>query len=191
MKKITLFFIFIFFVCSVLSAAAKPVKDPQTASALFYKSVGYMNRLGLYVRGKVQFFAVDDKTLDSLCGNSIYKGTELGLYIYKNGVHHIYAMYGIDPDRFMATCAHEYVHAWQAENCPHDQDDVVKEGFARWCEISALTYDGAYAEAQRYSMSADPVYGYGFKLLLAYQDKNGVNAMLELVKKIHNSSEIK
>lgn len=192
MKKTVLLVLFIILASIALNAAViNPVNDARTATSLFYKAVGLVNNLGLSVKGKVVFFAVDEGTLDSLCGESPYKGAELGLYIHKNGIHNIFAMYGLDPDRFMSTCAHEYTHAWQAENCPRDQDDVLREGFARWCEIKALEADGATAEAENYRMSYDPVYGNGYRMLLMYEDKNGAQAVINLVKKIHSSAEIK
>jgi len=192
-KKLILLIVFILLACftELNAAVINAVTDSQTATNLFYKAVGYVNNLGLKVNGKVAFFAVDEKTLDSLCEGSPYKGVELGLYMYKNWVHNIFAMYGLDPDRFMSTCAHEYTHAWQSENCPKDQDDVLREGFARWCEIKVLEADGAAMEAERYRQSFDPVYGNGYRLLLVYEDKNGQQAVIDLVKRIHNSSEIK
>lgn len=178
--------------CALAQTTGQEVVDNiDAANKAITKAVKHINDLGLVVRGQIQYRVVDAAALDRLAGDSPYKGVETGLYSNAGAGHNIYILAGLGADRFMATTAHEYVHAWQRENCPAAQDDVLREGFARWCEIKALAADGAYMEAQNLRLSADPVYSYGFKLLLKYEDKNGEKAVIELVKKIHNSSEIK
>ncbi|MFH1452431.1 MAG: hypothetical protein ABIH00_00405 [Armatimonadota bacterium] len=192
MKKKYVFLIIVISLCFVASVyASDVVSDNNTAGKLIGKAVKYMNNLGIVVKNKINYYVVTAQQLDSLCKNSPYVGRELGLYKYEKGRHNIYLMSGIDYDRFMGTCAHEYAHAWQVENCPIDQDDILREGFARWCEIQVLANDGAAAEAQNYRMSADPVYGNGYRLLLKYEDKHGRQGVLDLVKKIHKHTEIK
>ena len=37
-----------------------------------------------------------------------------------------------------AVLAHEYIYAWQAENCPKGQSLELKEGFAEWIAYKVL-----------------------------------------------------
>jgi len=53
--------------------------------------------------------------------NSPLNGSELGLYKRVNDKSDIYLLYGLPPEMLYETAAHEYAHAWQAENCPIDQ----------------------------------------------------------------------
>jgi hypothetical protein len=55
--------------------------------------------------------------------------------------HSIYVIDGLPPGRFLATCAHEWAHAWIHENVPTDRklDGNSAEGFCEWVAYRLMT----------------------------------------------------
>lgn len=141
-----------------------------------------LNRFGISVKGPVKIIIASGEQLDSMYTGA-YKGAESGLYKIRDGVHCLYILTGLNKDAFMGCVAHEYTHAWQRENAPRNQDDVLREGFAKWIEYKYYQSVGAYTDANRVIALADPVYGVGFKLMIAVEDKNREKGVIEFVKK--------
>ena len=101
-----------------------------------------------------------------------------GLHYYEkiNGrirVSEIYILNGLTPQRIFAVIAHEYSHAWQAENCPDKQDNMVREGFAEWVSFKLLKTKGYNDEAEKMLETKDPVYGAGLKKYIELEKKYG------------------
>jgi len=101
-----------------------------------------------------------------------------GLHYYEkiNGrlkVSEIYILNGLTPRKILAVIAHEYSHAWQAENCPDRQDNRVREGFAEWVSFKILKTKGYNEEAENMLKTTDPVYGEGLKKYIDLEKKYG------------------
>lgn len=191
MKRI--FCLIIFFMLIIFAAQAADiyvVDDIQAANKLAGEAFSHMNAIGIRVKGKIQFHFVDSPALDAVWEGPRYVGVEPGMYKYKDGIHHIYILKNIDSDTFLGICGHEYAHAWQAENCPSGQDKILREGFARWCEIKTLEADGAYLLARKYRLSADWNYRAGYTILLRYEDKNGQQAVIDMVKTVKDIQQL-
>lgn len=167
------------------------VNTKEKADFLMNKAIKYSNGLRLKVKGPINFNFVTPQELDFAWEGPLYIGVEAGLYKHKDGAHNIYVQRDLDSDSFYGLCVHEYVHAWQKENCLKYQDEILHEGFARLVEIKALTDDGAYLLADKYRKSDDRRYTDGFWLLLRYEDKFGWQSLINLVKTVKYYYDVK
>jgi hypothetical protein len=111
-------------------------------------------------------------------------GKELGLYRRLNGKSEIFLLYGLPIEMIYETAAHEYGHAWQAENCPHDQTDVLREGFAQWVAAQILSIKGYKTALEKLESRTDSPYGTGYLKLKPIHQNLGLRDFLTYVKKV-------
>jgi hypothetical protein len=116
---------------------------------------------------------LENKTLEYIPHDGVS-----GLHYYEkiNGritISEIYILNWLTPQRIISVIAHEYSHAWQAENCPDKQESMVREGFAEWVSFKLLKTKGYKDEAEDMLKTADPVYGGGLKKYLELEKKYG------------------
>jgi hypothetical protein len=82
---------------------------------------------------------------------------------------------------FIAVFAHEYTHAWQAENCPPQSRELL-EGFARWVQHKVLfeLYEDSFVS----SLEADQLEDYapGLRACLAWERRIGEKALIRKVR---------
>ncbi|OQA16426.1 MAG: LIM domain protein [bacterium ADurb.Bin363] len=98
-------------------------------------------------------------------------------------VSEIYILSGLIPVRAIGTLAHEYTHAWQAENCPDNQDISIREGFAEWISYKVLKVKGYNRMAENMLKTSDPVYGEGLKKMLQIEKEEGLKGVLKYARK--------
>lgn len=171
---------------------AKPTSDPYQlidsqalARDVLQKVQGQLSSFfNMSLRTPVEIHLVEGKEMDRLLGQSPYHGAEIGLYTgITNGKHQIYVMKGWARDYASGITAHELTHAWQQENAPFNQEQVIKEGFASWIEYQYYDKIGAYSYAQRTKQQSDPVYGVGMQAMLDAEDAIGVKAMCQQMRR--------
>ena len=92
-------------------------------------------------------------------------GNELGMYYRKGDRSEIFLLFGLPPEMLYEAAAHEYAHAWQAENCPPDLTPELREGFAQWVAADVLRAKGYQNALQKLEMRADTPYGTGYHRL--------------------------
>ena len=90
----------------------------------------------------------------------------------------------IDKPRLMAVCAHEYTHAWVAENVKLARrkalDKNTHEGF---CELVAYKYmESLHEDAQMESIRHNHYTVGQIEVLLAADDKYGFNTVVDWIK---------
>jgi len=108
-------------------------------------------------------------------------------YFYRNGDDcRIFLLKGLSKAEIIHSLAHEYAHAWQAENCPEYQAPLISEGFAEWIAYKALGYLGEKDEQYRMRAKSD-IYGRGLNFMMEIERERSPEAVLEYVK---GSSEI-
>ena len=184
-------FIFVFIPRAVFSAPTDIINEANQMEPLIPKVKATLAKeFGIFINYPVKYFLVKSEELDNVYSGT-YRGSEIGLHRYANGVHEVYIMKGMSEDSFEATLAHELTHAWQIERCVPEQDLVVREGFARWIEYKYLDFIGAYVLANRVKNDADPVYGVGLKKMFELEDKIGDKAMTNRVRSVVNINDIK
>ncbi|HOL93015.1 MAG TPA: protein DA1 [bacterium] len=111
-------------------------------------------------------------------------GKELGLYRRMNGISEIFLLYGLPVEMIYETAAHEYTHAWQAENCPPDQSPQLREGFAQWVAGEILKLKGYTQALERLEARDDDPYGTGYQKIKTIERNLGRAALLEYVKTV-------
>ena len=81
-----------------------------------------------------------------------------------------------------AVLAHEYGHAWQAENHPgwETAESVLVEGFAEWVAYQVMKRLGDYAATDKIKRNVDPVYGRGVRWYLGVEAEKGVGLVWEM-----------
>lgn len=114
-------------------------------------------------------------------------GSELGLYRLSqdsNGSKsEIFLLYGLPIELIYETAAHEYAHAWQAENCPLNQSSEIREGFAQWVAGQVLALKGYSTALEKLEARRDRPYGTGYQRIKSVENTLGREALIEYVKK--------
>jgi len=92
---------------------------------------------------------------------------------------------GLPEDFMHGIIAHELMHTWQHENGVDDISLRLREGSANW--VSSLIYNRMHTARGQFFLaglenSKDPVYGDGYRELRTYADRNGVDAVLRMLK---------
>ena len=97
----------------------------------------------------------------------------------------IRTLMGLPEDFMRGIIAHELMHAWQHENGVDEISLKLREGSANW--VSSLVYNRMHTQRGQFFISGlenskDPVYGEGYREIRHYADKNGVQAVLSMLK---------
>jgi DNA-directed RNA polymerase subunit N (RpoN/RPB10) len=98
-------------------------------------------------------------------GRSPLYGKELGMYRQVGNRSEIFLLFGLPPELLYETAAHEYTHAWQAENCAADLGPELREGFAQWVAAGVLRAKGYANALERLEARRDFPYGTGYQRL--------------------------
>ncbi len=110
-------------------------------------------------------------------------GSELGLFRRLNGHAEIFLLYGLPAPMLYETAAHEYAHAWQAEQCPAEQSAELREGFAQWVAAEILRIKGYTEFLEKLEERNDHPYGTGYKRFKAIHQNLGRIQLIEYAKK--------
>lgn len=157
--------------------AARAVLQPAQARQVFWGAVAAVNAaLGPEMKLREEIDAVELVDRDGMrrvvaAGSGQVRGDgTLGLFrLRRVGSHEswtVYLLSGLPPERLATVAAHEYGHAWQAENNPRYAQATrrLREGFAEWVAWSANTHLGRSGELafMRSQKDADYVQGLAF-----------------------------
>lgn len=87
----------------------------------------------------------------------------------------------VDQERMLTVSAHEYAHAWQAENHQNykETNQVLREGFAEWVAYKVAERYGRSEQLKILTNSRGGVYYKGLMKFLALERKVGVEGVLE------------
>lgn len=160
----------------VLAAQAKLVFD-QTLD-----TIGSTTGLGLH--SGVRFVVTDRPGLrvqiERTRQDILYRSDRvLGAYIRDGSRRTIYVLNGLPRILLVQVIAHEWAHAWQAENCSHMRDVLVVEGFAEWLAYKVLQAMGAVKKMALMTARQD-LYGKGLRQMLACETREGMLGVLAL-----------
>jgi hypothetical protein len=135
------------------------VYEPGAAFLIYRETVdALVAQLGLSVREHVEFRLVDAPTMAQVRARAhdMHPGDQvLGLFQSQGKQRAIFMLYGLPRLLYRTVVAHEYAHAWQAEQAP-ELDEELREGFAEWVAYRHLMYLGSYKAAQRMLTSSHP-----------------------------------
>jgi hypothetical protein len=176
------------------------VYDAVLAQALFEQVAGVVtDQLGLGLNVGAEFTLVDSQHLgrlaagatpalqastktriDEIRPKSTQRNPEsrtVGLFVRKGHRRVMYVVSGLPQIFLVQTIAHEWAHAWQGENCPLLQNNVVREGFAEWAAYKTLQTMGA-TSTLAFMERQDSIYGEGLRQMLALEQRDGISGVL-------------
>jgi len=100
--------------------------------------------------------------------NSLH-GREVGKFRQADGQSEIVVLFGLPRDLLYETAAHEYTHAWQADNQLLDQPAELREGLAQWVAAEILRLKGLWEALRRLEAREDAPYGTGYRTIRRLQ----------------------
>lgn len=103
----------------------------------------------------------------------------VGLWSFRDRV--MWAVQGYPAWFTAVVLAHEHAHAWQAENCPLQSEDVM-EGFASWVEWRVAHSLGKSVFADNMVKMSCPIYGRGLRRCLELEKRLGPAALVEKMR---------
>jgi hypothetical protein len=137
--------------------------------------------LSMYVNHSSSLQLVSRDELQRAKGGYIKSKHLMGLFKKVGNKFNIYILYGLPKSLTSAVLAHEYSHAWQAENCPANQGVKLREGFAEWVSYKVLSHFGYKKEVEQMERRVD-VYGEGFKFIRKMEMERGIQYVFNFVK---------
>ncbi|HMA34993.1 MAG TPA: protein DA1 [Chloroflexia bacterium] len=172
---------------------ATAVYDPVVAEALFAqvkataaRALGLELSIGaaLHLASREQIAQLRGTApgADPLPGLGVDSADYVGLFVYSWRVRSIYVEYGLPRIFFCEVLAHEYAHAWQAENAPLLADPELREGFAEWGAYKVVESWGCRLRLDRFRQRQD-LYGAGLRRMLAWEAAGGVAGVLDRIQK--------
>ena len=176
------------------------VYDAALAQALFERVAGVVtDQLGLGLNVGAKFTLVDSQHLHRLAADvtpapqapgenridestakSPHQGPDnriVGLFVRKGHRRVMYVVSGLPRILLIQTIAHEWAHAWQGENCPLLQNNIVREGFAEWAAYKTLETIGA-TNTLALMERQNSIYGKGLRQMLALEQRDGISGVL-------------
>lgn len=106
-------------------------------------------------------------------------GRELGQFRSINGQSEIVLLFGLPPEWTYEAAAHEYAHAWQAENGVLRVEEELKEGFAQWVAADVLRAKNFKTALEKLEARTDFPYGTGYQRLKSMRNRAVLNLMLQ------------
>ncbi len=176
-------------ICAICRATA--VDDPLAARAIYDEVTRIVvDRLGLVVRlhqGFGLYSRSDMERLRKAITEDVHtpyeRGHLLGAFLKLSGRREIVVETGLPRLLMSKVIAHEYGHAWLAENAPFLRDACLREGFCEWVAYHVLGALNA-AFAQERQRTARGFYGDALRRLLAIESNGGVPAVLATVRAV-------
>lgn len=161
------------------------IMDPAQASQLFDRAVELIHRAtGFRLRIGVRFVLSDRPgvrtQLQKIKSEQLHEADRvLGVYVRDGRRRTIYVQNGLPQILFVQVAAHEWAHAWQAENCPLVRHVLIVEGLAEWVAYKVLQAMGASKKMALMAERKD-LYGEGLRLMLTREAQSGVAGVVTL-----------
>jgi hypothetical protein len=104
----------------------------------------------------------------------------LGAYVRDGKQRAIYVQAGLPRLWTLKVIAHEYGHAWQAENAAGLRDAVLVEGFCEWVAYHAVAVLSSGSEESLPTIAG--FYGDALRAVLAIEQAGGIAAVVAQVR---------
>lgn len=176
-------------ICTVCRASA--VDDPLAARAIYEQVVQIaIDRLGLRVRQHQGFGLYSradmqrlQRTITSDVHGPVQQRHLLGAFLKLSQRREIVVETGLPRLLMVKVIAHEYGHAWQAENAPFQNDAHMREGFCEWVAYHALGALQA-TTAQEHQRTAAGFYGDALRQVLEIETRGGIPAVVHAMRAV-------
>lgn len=181
--SVLLFILFIIWLLAPCSAVFPSgiIENDAQGETVFREARAYLARLGVIIDRdillKVRPYDEIQVQHCSTGGRSI----SVGGYYRPYDPETIWIVAGQSRVDTAADMVHELTHAWQSTNAPQ-QDRMISEGFAMWCQYKVLLMMGQEKKASYLLGITDPDYGDGLRLYIGIEAKGGLPAVLEFAK---------
>ena len=160
------------------------IEEPDDYALIYERIVARAAEvLGLTVDEMPELVISDERQIAAARGDQPARSDVCGLYCRDHdGGAKIHLLSHLPEARTTAILAHEYAHAWQAENCPEAQGIRLREGFAEWVAWRVL--DGLPGmESEREIIAArDDTYGQGFRIFQDLERRHGTDQAIWYAK---------
>ncbi len=107
-------------------------------------------------------------------------GDEMGLMQQLGGTCVILIQDGLPEEMVYETLAHEWAHAWLAQNAKYAVSTTIEEGFCQWV-ASKVLIDKGYDENLNILRSRNDLYGTGYRKIEKVEISRGVTGVTEYV----------
>jgi hypothetical protein len=107
-------------------------------------------------------------------------GYLLGAYVREGKERAIYVQTGLPRLWTLKVIAHEYGHAWQAENAADLRDPLLVEGFCEWMAYHAVA--ALSSNSEETLPAASGFYGDALRAVLAIEQTGGIAAVVAQVR---------
>ncbi|MGB0385198.1 MAG: hypothetical protein ACPGWR_10270 [Ardenticatenaceae bacterium] len=168
------------FICAQCHQTA--IYDLATAKNLYQRVIGIMSfHLKMPLKLRPALLLVDRNQMLEILKQTSPDDIDqpeqvLGIFVQRNERRDIYIQSGLPQILMIEVMAHEYAHAWQAENCPWQRKMLIIEGFAEWAAYRVLTILGAVKKAALMEWRTD-IYGQGLQFMLTLERQGGAAAV--------------
>jgi hypothetical protein len=140
-------------------------------------------RLGLELGSVPPLVVADRGELVEAAEGSFSPADLCGIYERDPGGRAVIRILSNLPEpKVAAVLAHEIAHAWQAENCPDDQGERVREGFAEWVAWKVLAGTPGGGPQREIIEARSDEYGMGFRLFRGIEGRQGSGGALRYAR---------
>ncbi len=174
--------------------ASRAVLEPEEARRVFWGAVAAVNSaLGpeFKLRNRIEAVELVDRSgmrrVASERGQ-VRGEVALGLFRFRKqgdlATYTVYLLSGLPRERLVTVAAHEYGHAWHAENNPRYQEVTrsLREGLAEWVAWSTNTRLGRSGELAFMGTQRDPDYVHGLGVFRALERAGGRDAAIRAAR---------
>ncbi|SYZ72635.1 hypothetical protein TRIP_C20750 [Candidatus Zixiibacteriota bacterium] len=180
-------------VCGICLKTA--VNDKDAAERIISETADKLAAYGIKIDvDKIKLKLVDSRQMgkintdmgDKAQGTTRFEQSSYYFGLFKERRLTIYILNGMPREEFIATAAHELMHAWLYQNAPLKMDAMLTEGscsFASWLVLQEdQTPEAEHLRKKLYNETM-PVYGEGLRRVMDWVHKNDVNSWLDYLKK--------
>lgn len=121
-----------------------------------------------------------------VCGDIIREGRgmngdEMGLMQQRGGTSVLLIQEGLPVEEVYETLAHEWAHAWVAQNAKYKLDLKNEEGFCQWVASKVLINKG-FDENLNILRTRDDLYGVGYRKMEKIEMSRGTPGVIEFIE---------
>ena len=171
-------------ICAACHATA--VYEPAEAVEIFGKIQALLIKMmGMHLNVPTGILLVDRDELVRLCSSQIGEffppDALMGLYLRHGLRRAIYIQNALPQPVFAQVTAHEFGHAWQAENNPVMVNPLLREGFAEWVAFRLIEALDLRSQ-MHWMMARNDVYGQGLRQMLEMEHRHGAEGVLKRIQ---------
>ena len=108
-------------------------------------------------------------------------GDEMGLMQQRGGISVVLIQDGLPVEEIYETLAHEWAHAWVAQNAKYKLNLKNEEGFCQWVASKVLINKG-FDDNLNILRNRDDIYGSGYRKMEKIEISRGTSGVIEYIR---------